>query len=89
MIESDLCNNATPVYKHDMVVSGDYAPAFTVEQMIKGFDLIMDTARADHVPMMVAALVHQQYERAYADGDGQRDFFVLCESNATRQPASE
>ena len=67
-------------YKRDMVVSGDYAPAFTVEQMIKDFDLIMDTARADHVPMMLAALVRQQYERAFADGDGQRDFFVLCKS---------
>ena len=76
-------------YKRDMVVSGDYAPAFTVEQMIKDFDLIMDTARADHVPMMVAALIRQQYERAYADGDGQRDFFVLCERNATRHVAAE
>lgn len=65
-------------YKRDMVVSGNYAPAFTVEQMIKDFDLIMDTAPADHVPMMMAALVRQQYEQAYADGDGQRDFFVLC-----------
>ncbi len=71
-------------YKRDMVVSGDYAPAFTVEQMIKDFDLIMDTARTDHVPMMMAALVRQQYEQAFADGDGQRDFFVLCESRADR-----
>lgn len=76
-------------YKRDMVVSGDYAPAFTVEQMIKDFDLILDTAQADHVPMMMAALVRQQYERAYADGDGQRDFFVLCESDATRQAIAE
>lgn len=66
-------------YKRDMVVSGDYAPAFTVEQMIKDFDLIMDTARTDHVPMMMAALVRQQYEQAFVDGDGERDFFVLCE----------
>ena len=67
-------------YKRDMVVDGDYAPAFTVEQMIKDFDLILDTARTDHVPMMMAALVRQQYEQAFATGDGQRDFFVLCES---------
>jgi len=69
-------------YKRDMVVSGDYAPAFTVEQMIKDLDLIMDTARADHVPMLMAALVRQQYEQAYADGNGERDFFVLCENGA-------
>jgi 3-hydroxyisobutyrate dehydrogenase-like beta-hydroxyacid dehydrogenase len=67
-------------YKRDMIVSGDYTPAFTVEQMIKDLDLIMDTARNDHVPMLMAALVRQQYEQAYADGDGQRDFFVLCEN---------
>jgi 3-hydroxyisobutyrate dehydrogenase-like beta-hydroxyacid dehydrogenase len=74
-------------YKRDMVVSGDYAPAFTVEQMIKDFDLIMDTARTDHVPMMIAALVRQQYEQAFANGDGQRDFFVLCESGTRGRPS--
>ena len=70
-----------------MVVKGDYAPAFTVEQMIKDFDLIMDTARADHVPMSLAALVRQRYEQAFVDGNGQRDFFVLCETDATRPVA--
>ena len=72
-------------YKTDMVARGDYAPAFTVEQMIKDFDLIMDTARADHVPMSMAALVRQRYEQAYVDGDGQRDFFVLCDTEAGRR----
>ena len=72
-------------YKKDMVVKGDYAPAFTVEQMIKDLDLIMDTARADHVPMSMAALVRQGYEQAYVDGNGQRDFFVLCEQGAPRR----
>ncbi len=62
-----------------MIVSGNYDPAFTVTQMIKDFDLIMDAAKADHTPMYLTALVRQQYEQAYADGDGQRDFFVLCE----------
>ena len=74
-------------YKKEMVVKGDYAPAFTVEQMIKDFDLIMDTARADHVPMSLAALVRQRYEQAYVDGNGQRDFFVLCETDAPRDVA--
>ncbi len=74
-------------YKKDMVVKGDYSPAFTVEQMIKDFDLIMDTARADHVPMSLAALVRQRYEQAFVDGNGQRDFFVLCETDAKRPVA--
>ncbi len=66
-------------YKRDMIVSGDFSPAFTVEQMMKDFDLIMGTARTDHVPMYLAALVRQQYEAAYAEGQAEQDFFVLCQ----------
>jgi NAD-binding of NADP-dependent 3-hydroxyisobutyrate dehydrogenase len=47
-------------YKRDMLVNGNYEPAFTVEQMIKDFDLIMDTARNDHVPMLLSVIVRQQ-----------------------------
>ena len=66
-------------YKRDTILKGAYEPAFTVEQMIKDFDLIMDTARHDHVPMFAAALIRQQYEEALARGEGQKDFFVLCD----------
>jgi 3-hydroxyisobutyrate dehydrogenase-like beta-hydroxyacid dehydrogenase len=66
-------------YKRDTILKGSYEPAFTVEQMIKDFDLITDTARHDHVPMFAAALIRQQYEEALARGDGQKDFFVLCD----------
>jgi 3-hydroxyisobutyrate dehydrogenase-like beta-hydroxyacid dehydrogenase len=69
-------------YKRDMLVSGNYQPAFTVEQMIKDFDLIMDTARNDHVPMLLSAIVRQQYEQSLVSGNGQKDFFVLCEGIA-------
>jgi 3-hydroxyisobutyrate dehydrogenase-like beta-hydroxyacid dehydrogenase len=55
-------------------------PTFTVEQMIKDFDIIIDTARNDHVPMFVAALIRQQYEAAQVEGNAGRDFFVLCEA---------
>jgi 3-hydroxyisobutyrate dehydrogenase-like beta-hydroxyacid dehydrogenase len=65
-------------YKRDMLVSGDYAPAFTVEQMVKDFDLITDAAKTSHVPMLLAAIVRQQYEQAWVRGDAQKDFFVLC-----------
>jgi 3-hydroxyisobutyrate dehydrogenase-like beta-hydroxyacid dehydrogenase len=76
-------------YKKDMVVGGDYTPAFTVEQMIKDFDLIMSTAKQDHVPMYVAALVRQQYEEAFAQGLSQKDFFVLCGTATPGQAAAE
>ena len=66
-------------YKRDLILDGNYPPAFTVEQMIKDLDLITDTARRDHTPMFVAALVRQQYEQALAEGAGQKDFFVLCD----------
>lgn len=66
-------------YKRDTILKGSYDPAFTVEQMIKDFDLITDTARHDHTPMFAAALIRQQYEEALARGDGQKDFFVLCD----------
>ena len=66
-------------YKRDTILKGSYEPAFTVEQMIKDFDLITDTARHDHTPMFAAALIRQQYEEALARGDGQKDFFVLCD----------
>ena len=46
--------------------------------MIKDFDLITNTARHDHTPMLAAALIRQHYEEAVARGDGQKDVFVLC-----------
>lgn len=66
-------------YKRDLLVSRNFDPAFTVEQMMKDFDLILEAARSDHVPMSLAAAVRQQYEAAFATGHGQDDFFVLVE----------
>ncbi len=66
-------------YKKDLLVSRNFEPAFTVEQMMKDFDLILGAARSDHVPMTLAAMVRQQYEAAFATGHGQDDFFVLVE----------
>ena len=47
--------------------------------MMKDFDLILDAAKSDHVPMALTALIRQQYEAAYADGLAEKDFFVLFE----------
>lgn len=66
-------------YKRDLLVSRNFEPAFTVEQMMKDLDLILGAARADHVPMSLAALVRQQYEAAHAGGLAEQDFFVLIE----------
>ncbi len=72
---------ASPVldYKRDMLIRRDFTPAFTVSQMIKDVDLALDSAKIDHVPMALSALVRQQYEAARAQGHGARDFFMLLE----------
>jgi 3-hydroxyisobutyrate dehydrogenase-like beta-hydroxyacid dehydrogenase len=69
-------------YKRDMLVRGDYAPAFTVEQMIRDLELILSAGARDHVPMLLSAIVRQQYAQAYAAGHAQEDFFVLCKPAA-------
>jgi 3-hydroxyisobutyrate dehydrogenase-like beta-hydroxyacid dehydrogenase len=71
-------------YKRDMMVSGDFAPAFAVSQMMKDFDLILDAARGGHVPMTLIATIRQQYEAAFAGGQGDKDFFVLVEQSVRR-----
>jgi 3-hydroxyisobutyrate dehydrogenase-like beta-hydroxyacid dehydrogenase len=65
-------------YKREMLEKDDYDPAFSVGQMIKDFVLVGDAAHEQHVPMRLAALVREHYEQAFAAGDGERDFFVLC-----------
>jgi 3-hydroxyisobutyrate dehydrogenase-like beta-hydroxyacid dehydrogenase len=66
-------------YKRDMLSRRDFSPAFSVTQMIKDFDLVLDAARSEHVPVYLIALIRQQYEAAYAQGRGDEDFFVLME----------
>jgi 3-hydroxyisobutyrate dehydrogenase-like beta-hydroxyacid dehydrogenase len=68
-------------YKRDLLVSRNFEPAFTVEQMMKDFDLILQAARADHVPMSLVALVRQQYEAAFSTGHAGQDFFMLVEQS--------
>ncbi len=65
-------------YKRDMVVSGDYAPAFSVLQMIKDLDIILSTADADGVAMPVARDARRLYADAVQAGLGARDFFVIA-----------
>lgn len=69
-------------YKRDTVVNGNYAPAFTVKQIMKDFDLIAEVSRQDHCPIPLAAQIRQQYEAAFANGCGDLDFFVLVREAA-------
>ena len=64
-------------YKTAAVVADDYAPAFSVEQMIKDFSLIADAARHEKVPLMVNGLILEIYRAAANSGLGEEDFFSL------------
>ena len=70
---------ATPLlgYKKDTLIKGEYPPAFSVSQILKDLDLVLEAARADHIPVPVNAIVRQRFEQAYADGLGEDDFFCL------------
>lgn len=64
-------------YKSSLIVSGDYTPAFTVQQMIKDFTLISDAGRANGVPLLTAGLILELYRAAANAGLDQDDFFAL------------
>lgn len=83
----DVINNsavASPLigYKTRMMITGDYAPAFPVSGMIKDFDLALGVGRDEHLPLPLIAQVRQQYEAAFAGGNGEDDFFVLVQRAA-------
>ncbi len=81
----EVINNsavASPLirYKTDMLVSGNFTPAFSVNQMIKDFDILLDVGKETHCPLHVMALIRQLYESSFDIGNGDRDFFVLSEA---------
>lgn len=66
-------------YKREMVVRGDYAPAFSLGQMHKDFSLISQAGRDRQVPMFLTNLVLEQFTAARNRGQGERDFFALID----------
>jgi len=64
-------------YKAQLLKSRNYAPAFTIEQMAKDFDIALETGRAANVPMPVTALARQFFGAMKARGKGGLDFFGL------------
>lgn len=76
-----ICESAvaSPLFKYktDLVVSEDYTPAFTIQQMIKDFTLISDAGRSNGVPLMTAGLILELYRAAANAGLQNEDFFAL------------
>lgn len=73
---------ASPILKAKAVQLGarDFTPTFTVEQMIKDLELILDAGRAVHVPLAQTALTHQLMHAAMAQGEGQDDYAAIIKT---------
>jgi len=69
-------------YKRAAVTTGDYAAAFSVSQMLKDFNLIVEAAEAASCDMPLIKSIREQYRAAEARGLGDRDFFVLTAEGA-------
>ncbi|MEL6463631.1 MAG: NAD(P)-dependent oxidoreductase [Pseudomonadota bacterium] len=73
-------------YKSEAIVSGDYAPAFTVDQMIKDFSLISDAARRNNIPLFTTGLILEAYRAASNSGLSDKDFFALVKWQSDMSP---
>jgi 3-hydroxyisobutyrate dehydrogenase-like beta-hydroxyacid dehydrogenase len=64
-------------YKTDMIISGDYKPAATLDMLKKDLDLLLATAQGQHTPLPVNSMIRDIYAAASEKGLGEKDFFVL------------
>ncbi len=69
-------------YKSEMIVSGDYRPAATLDMLLKDLDLLLAAGQAQDTPLPVSNMIRQIYGAASAGGLGQQDFFVLVREAA-------
>ena len=63
--------------KVDVINTGRYDAAFSVDMMLKDFDLALDAAKAYKSSLPVTALTRQFYEESSAKGRGGEDYAVL------------
>lgn len=78
----DIINNsviASPLlgFKAEMLKKRDFAPAFTVAQMMKDFDLTLDAAKTLDVPLPLTSMTRQLYAIMKATDRGEFDYFGL------------
>jgi 3-hydroxyisobutyrate dehydrogenase-like beta-hydroxyacid dehydrogenase len=58
----------------------DFTPTFTVEQMTKDIELILEAGRASHVPLAQTSLTHQLMQAAMAQGYGLEDYAAIIKT---------
>lgn len=63
-------------YKAQILKDRNYAPAFTVAQIAKDFDIALDTAKANDVPMPMTSMARQFFGVMKATGKADLDFFA-------------
>ena len=63
--------------KVGVINTGKYDAAFSVDMMLKDFDLALDAAKAYKASLPVTALTRQFYEESSAKGRGSEDYAVL------------
>jgi 3-hydroxyisobutyrate dehydrogenase-like beta-hydroxyacid dehydrogenase len=64
-------------YKAQTLKDRNFAPAFTIDQMAKDFDIALETGKAVNVPMPITAMARQLFAAMKANGKGGLDFFGL------------
>ena len=67
-------------YKLEPLKTRDFTATFSVEQMMKDFDLLLSSGRDSHAPLPMAAMVRQLLAAADAQGDGALDFFATVKA---------
>ncbi|MEO1192978.1 MAG: NAD(P)-dependent oxidoreductase [Pseudomonadota bacterium] len=67
-------------YKLEPLRARDFTATFSIEQMMKDFDLLLASGHAVHAPLPVAAMVRQLLAAAEAQGDGALDFFATVKT---------
>ena len=79
-----LCASAvgSPILKAKAVQLSqrDFTPTFTVAQMIKDLELIMDEGKASHVPVAQTAMTLQLMHAASAQGDALSDYAAIIKT---------
>ena len=79
-----LCASAvgSPILKAKSVQLSqrDFAPTFTVEQMIKDLELMVDAARDVHAPLPQTAATLQLMHAAVAQGDALEDYAAIIKA---------
>lgn len=64
-------------YKKDMIISGDYKPAATLNMLKKDLDLFLVAGNENDIAMPINAAIKKIYDAASQKGLGEKDFFVL------------